>query len=99
MWSLINRRAMFLPVEGRGEDYRAGADCADGCEWRDANVLVVCGWVLGLGGVEETGIDEVVAVHGEVDYGAVNGSFVTELAEVGVGVPRCGTTCGRVRVG
>lgn len=90
---------MFLPVEGRGEDYRAGADCADGCEWRDANVLVVCGWVLGLGGVEETGIDEVVAVHGEVDYGAVNGSFVTELAEVGVGVPRCGTTCGRVRVG
>ena len=68
---------MFLPVEGRGGDYRAGANCADGCEWRDAYILVVCGRVFGLGGVEETGVDEVVAVHREVDYGAVNGPFVT----------------------
>ena len=90
---------MFLPVEGRRGDYRTGANRTDGCQWRDANVLVVCGGVFGLGGVEETGIDEVAAILGEVDYGAVNGPFVTELAEVGVGVPRCGTTCGRVRVG
>ena len=90
---------MLLPDEGRGRDYRAGANCADGCEWCDTNVLVVCGWVTGLGGVKETGVDEVMAVFWKVDYGAVNGPFVTELAEVGVGVPRCGTTCGRVRVG
>lgn len=99
MWSLIDCRAMFLPVEGWGGDYRAGANCADGREWRDANVLVVCGRVFGLSGVEETGTDEVVAIGREVDYGAVNGPFVTELAEVGVGVPRHGTTCGRVGVG
>lgn len=90
---------MFLPVEGRGGDYRAGAHRADGCEWRNANILVVCGRVFGLDWFEETGIDEVVAVLGKVDYGAVNGPFVTELAKVGVGVPRCGTTCGMVEVG
>ena len=44
---------MFLPVEGRGGDDRAGAKCADRCERRDTNVLVVCGWVFGLGGVEQ----------------------------------------------
>lgn len=99
MRSLINRRAMFLPVKGRGGDDRAGANCADGCERRDADVLVVCGWVFGLGGGEETGIDEVVAVDGEVDYGAVDGPGGAELAEVGVGVPGCGAACGRVRGG
>ena len=90
---------MLLPDEGRGRDYRTGANCADGCEWCDADVLIVCGRVSGLSGVKETGVDEVVAVFREVDYGAVNAPFVTELAEVGVGVPRCGTTCGRVRIG
>lgn len=89
---------MFLPVEGWGGNYRACANCADGCEWRDTNVLVVCSGVLGLGGVEEVGIDEVAAVDGEVDYGAVNGPFIIDLAEVGVGVPRCGTTCGRLEL-
>ena len=68
MWSLLNGRAMFLPVEGWGRNFRAGANCADGCEWRDATVLVVYGWVFGLIRVGETGIDEVVAVRGEANW-------------------------------
>ena len=90
---------MLLPDKGWGRDYRTGANCADGCEWCDANALVICGWFLGLGRVQATGVDKVVAVLWEVDYRAVNTPFVTELAEVGVGVPWCGTSCGRVRVG
>lgn len=90
---------MFLPIQGWEGGYRAGADCADGCERRNANVLVVCGWVFRLGGIEEIGVDEVVVVGGEVYYGAVDGPGGTELAEVGVGVPGCGTTSDRVRVG
>ena len=89
---------MFLPVEGRGGDDSAGADYADGCEWRDSKVLIVFCWVFGLGVVEESGIDEVGAVDGEVDYGAIDRPCVTELAEVGVGVPRCGTACGRLEL-
>ena len=53
--------------------------------------------VLGGGGGEETGIDEVVAVYWEVGYGAGDGLGGTELAEVGVGVSGGGAACGRDR--
>ena len=67
MRSLIDRRAMFLPVEGGRRDDGALADCADGGERCDANVLVIRAWVFGLAGVEQARPDEIVAVYWEVD--------------------------------
>lgn len=66
MRPLIDRRAMFLLVEGGRRDDRVLADCADGGERCDANVLVIRAWLSGLAGVEQARPDEVVAVYWEV---------------------------------